>query len=74
MRFLCKEKLEKLPRKLENSGKLKVLFVMDMHNYFFVLFVIVVKKFSEKKIGTITKESRKIRANCKNYNFCMHCN
>jgi hypothetical protein len=49
MRFLCKEKLEKLPGKLENSGKLKVLFVMDMHNYFFVLFVIVVKKFSEKK-------------------------
>jgi hypothetical protein len=49
MRFLCKEKLEKLPGKLENSVKLKVLFVMDMHNYFFVLFVIVVKKFSEKK-------------------------
>jgi hypothetical protein len=45
---------------------------MDMHNSFFVLFVIVVKKFSGKKIGTITKESRKIRANCKNYNFCMH--
>jgi hypothetical protein len=26
MRFLCKEKLEKLPGKLENWGKLKVLF------------------------------------------------
>jgi hypothetical protein len=27
-----------------------VLFVVDMHNsFFFVLFVIVVKKFSEKK-------------------------
>jgi hypothetical protein len=29
-----------------------------------------VKKFSGKKNGTITKEIRKIRANCKNYNFC----
>jgi hypothetical protein len=45
---------------------------MDMYNYFFVLFVIVVKKFSEKKIGKITKKIRKIRTNCKNYNFCMH--
>jgi hypothetical protein len=62
MRFLCKEKLEKLPGKLENSGK-KCFFVVDMHNSFFVLFVIVVKKFSEKKIRTITKKSRKIRAN-----------
>jgi hypothetical protein len=26
----------------------------------------------EKKIGTITKESRKIGASYKNYNFCMH--
>jgi hypothetical protein len=46
MRFSCKGKLEKLPGKLENS---KCFFVMNMHNYFFVLFVIVVKKFSGKK-------------------------
>jgi hypothetical protein len=54
MSFLCKEKLEKLPGKLENSGKTKSaffygIFVMDMHNSFFVLFVIVVKKFSGRK-------------------------
>jgi hypothetical protein len=41
MRFLCKEKLEKLPGKLENSGKTEsAFFVMDMHNYFFSLLVI----------------------------------
>jgi hypothetical protein len=74
IRFLCNEKLEKLPGKLENSGKTECFFVMDMYNsFFFVLFFIVVNKFSGKKIATITtKESRKIRANCKNYNFCMH--
>jgi hypothetical protein len=54
IRFLCKEKLEKLPGKLENSGKTESaffygIFVMDMHNSFFILFVIVVKKFSGKK-------------------------
>jgi hypothetical protein len=43
MRFLCKEKLEKLPGKLENSGK------TESYYFFFVLFVIVVKKFSGKK-------------------------
>jgi hypothetical protein len=37
MRFLCKEKLEKFPGKLENSGKTEsAFFVMDMHNYFFL--------------------------------------
>jgi hypothetical protein len=40
------------------------IFVMDMRNSFFALFVIVLEKFSEKKIGTITKESWKIRSNC----------
>jgi hypothetical protein len=45
---------------------------MAMRNSFFVLFVRVLDKFSKKKIGTITKESRKIRTNFKNYNFCMH--
>jgi hypothetical protein len=35
MRFLCNKKLEKLPGKLENSGKTKCFFVMDMHNSFF---------------------------------------
>jgi hypothetical protein len=50
MRFLCKEKLEKLPGKFENSGKLKVLFCDGYALlFFFVLFVIVVKKFSGKK-------------------------
>jgi hypothetical protein len=39
-----KKKLEKLPGKLENLGKTD-----DIHNYFFVLFVIVLKKFSGKK-------------------------
>jgi hypothetical protein len=44
------KKLEKLPGKLENSGKTEsAFFVMDIHNYFFVLFVIVLKKFSGKK-------------------------
>jgi hypothetical protein len=61
------------PENWKIREKLKVLFCDGfMHDsFFFVLFVIVVKKFSEKKIVTITKESRKIRANCKNYNFCM---
>jgi hypothetical protein len=45
---------------------------MAMRNSFLVLFVRVLEKFSEKKFGTITKESRKIRTNLKNYNFCMH--
>jgi hypothetical protein len=27
LRFLCKEKLEKLPRKLENSGKTESVFL-----------------------------------------------
>jgi hypothetical protein len=45
---------------------------MAMRNSFLVLFVRVLDKFPEKKIGTITMESRKIRANLKNYNFCMH--
>jgi hypothetical protein len=42
-----------------------------MPNSFLVLFVGVLDKFAEKKIGTITKESRKIRTNFKNFNFCM---
>jgi hypothetical protein len=47
MRFLCKEKLEKLPGKLE---KLKVLFCDGYALlFFFFLFVIVVKRFSGKK-------------------------
>jgi hypothetical protein len=45
---------------------------MAMRNSFLVLFVMVLDKFSKKKIGTITKESRKIRTNFKNYNFRMH--
>jgi heme/copper-type cytochrome/quinol oxidase subunit 2 len=68
MRFLCKEKLEKLPGKLENSRKTESPFLWWICIIIIIfLFVIVVKKFSEKKIGTITKESRIIRANCKNY-------
>jgi hypothetical protein len=43
---------------------------MAMRNSFLVLFVRVLDKFSEKKIGT--KKSRKIPTNLKNYNFCMH--
>jgi hypothetical protein len=50
MRFLCKEKLEKLPGKLENSGKTESAFLWWICiSFFFVLFVIVVKKFSGKK-------------------------
>jgi NhaP-type Na+/H+ or K+/H+ antiporter len=50
MRFLCKEKLEKLPGKLENSGKTESAFCDGYALlFFFVLFVIVVKKFSGKK-------------------------
>jgi hypothetical protein len=50
MRFLCKEKLEKLPGKLENSGKTESAFLRWICIIiFFVLFVIVVKKFSGKK-------------------------
>jgi hypothetical protein len=66
----------------EKSGKTKLKLyelktitqdrTMAMRNSFFVLFVRVLDKFSKKKIGTITKESRKIRTNFKNYNFCMH--
>jgi hypothetical protein len=44
---------------------------MAMRNSFLVLFVRVLGKFSEKKIGTITKESRKIRTNFKKYNFSL---
>jgi hypothetical protein len=46
--------------------------MMAMRNSFLILFVRVLAKSSEKKIGTITKESRKIWTNFKNYNFCMH--
>jgi hypothetical protein len=54
MRFLCKEKLEKLPGKLENSGKTESAFLwwicIILFLFCFVrLFVIVVKKFSGKK-------------------------
>jgi hypothetical protein len=45
---------------------------MAMRNSFLVLFVRVLDKFSKKKFGAITKESRKIRTNLKNYNYCMH--
>jgi hypothetical protein len=45
---------------------------MAMRNSFLVLFVRALDKFSKKKFGTITKESRKIRTNLKNHNFCMH--
>jgi hypothetical protein len=45
---------------------------MDIHNYFFCFVRYSRENFQEKKIGTITKESRKIRANCKNDNFSMH--
>jgi hypothetical protein len=52
MRFLGKQKLEKLP---EKSGKTEsaffyVIFPMNMRNSFFVLFVMVLEKFSGKKI------------------------
>jgi hypothetical protein len=40
---------------------------MEMHNSFFVLFVTALKKFSRKKNAIMTKESRKIRENYKNY-------
>jgi hypothetical protein len=62
MRFLWKNKVEKLPGKL------------DLRNSFFVLFVMVLEIFQEKKSGQLQliKESRKIQTNCKNYNFCMH--
>jgi hypothetical protein len=30
MRFSCKEKLEKLPRKLENSGKTESAFLYEL--------------------------------------------
>jgi hypothetical protein len=50
MRFLYKEKLEKLPGKLENSEKMKVFFfVMDMHNSFFFCFVRSREKVFRKK-------------------------
>jgi hypothetical protein len=50
MRFLCKEKLKKLLGKLEISGKTESAFFCGICIIiFFVLFVIVVKKFSEKK-------------------------
>jgi hypothetical protein len=43
-----KKKLEKLPGKLENSGKTEsAFFVMDIHNYFFVF------SFQEKKSGQL---------------------
>jgi hypothetical protein len=42
--------------------------MMAMRNSFLILFVRVLAKSSEKKIGTITKESRKIWTNFKNYN------
>jgi hypothetical protein len=45
---------------------------MAMRNSFLVVFVRVLDKFSEKKIWDNYKESRKIRTNLKNYNFCMH--
>jgi hypothetical protein len=45
---------------------------MAMRNSFLVLFVRLLDKFSEKKFGTITKESQKIQTNFKNYSFCMH--
>jgi hypothetical protein len=45
---------------------------MAMRNSFLVVFVRVLDKFSEKKIRDNYKESRKIRTNLKNYNFCMH--
>jgi hypothetical protein len=65
MRFLGKEKMEKLPGKLENSEKTESAF-------FYRIFVMSWQSFQEKKNWTITKESWKIRTNCKNYNFCMH--
>jgi hypothetical protein len=44
---------------------------MAMRNYFLVLFVIVVKKFSGKKNRDNYKGSRKIPTNLKNYNFSL---
>jgi hypothetical protein len=46
-----KKKIGKVARKIGKFGKIEStffygIFVMDMHNSFFVLFVIVVKKFS----------------------------
>jgi hypothetical protein len=46
--------MEKLPGKLENSRKTRSaffygIFVMDMRNFCFVLFVMVLEKFSGKK-------------------------
>jgi hypothetical protein len=45
-----KKNWKSCPENWKIREKLKVLFfVMDIHNYFFVLFVIVLKKFSGKK-------------------------
>jgi hypothetical protein len=53
-RFLWETKLEKLPVKLGNSGKIEsaffyAIFVMAIRNSFFVLFLMVWEKFSGKK-------------------------
>jgi prephenate dehydratase len=63
---------KKIKKVFRKSAFFYEIFVMDMRNSFFVLFVVVLKVFMKKKIGIITKESRKIRTNCKNYNFYMH--
>jgi hypothetical protein len=49
MRFLCKEKLEKLPGKLENLGKTESAFFMGtagtILQNFFLMFVIIRIRF-----------------------------
>jgi hypothetical protein len=52
--IFMKKKMEKLPGKLENSRETDGaffygIFVMDMRNFCFVLFVMVLEKFSGKK-------------------------
>jgi hypothetical protein len=53
MRVFCEEKLKKLPGNRKIRAFFYGIFVMDIS--FFVLFVIVVKKFSEKKFGQTAK-------------------
>jgi hypothetical protein len=55
IRFSWNKKVEKVARKIGKFGKnLKCfflwVFVMDMRSFFFVLFVMVLDKFSGKKI------------------------
>jgi hypothetical protein len=61
MRFLCKEKLDKLPGKLENSGKTEsAFFVMDMHYYFFFFVRYSREKvFRKKKSGQLQRKVEK---------------